>query len=797
MNARLRNLPSLSDLWGQDGGRRRRSQGLPLEGQRQGREGTRPWQGPEAGGSRPGRWPASDHQPDAHDEAELSELEHGAEPQGHGAEDEGLTPDDLQHTDTVAGRALERPVIDLGGRTDGVSPDPASPGSWTWVPLDQTFLLESNPGASKTIFLDFDGASLLGTAWNSSNLANGWAPAFSLDADGTTLSAAELQTIQEIFFRVAADYAPFDVNVTLKAPAAAQLTRSSTSDQQYGTVALFSNISSQVGYGSSGGVAYVGVFDYVGDNYKPALIFPDKLGNGAKAIAEAASHELGHNLGLSHDGTATTGYYSGQGTAPGWAPIMGVGYYKSLTQFSMGEYAGANNTENDFSKIAGEGVNYFVDTEADTAASARLLTFNLDRNSDGRMDAASMVGSIDLKSSSGLGASGIWPDVDVYSFYLPAYGDLTIHVANGLAYNIGSTQVFDYLPTGWGNLRLDALLYAGDGTTLLGDWNNNAALDVTNFSFKGLGAGTYYLGVRANPNSPDGETVWGSLGQYQVNLDYSASGPVVPQSASYSLTPSASTVNEGTSVRFDLLTSGVPQSTTLNWQISGITSDDLETPGLLSGSLVVDANGRASFTLNLKADQLTELTPESITATLLDPISGQPLATAAPVLVNDTSQTPVVSMVTKIWGTTGSDSLGGTTGVDQITGVLATGTSASAMGRGQIDLVTGDAGADLFVLADSRGTFYNDGSSRSSGTADYLRIQDFSVAEDRLQLRRGSQYLVRNVAVAGGMGTEIYLGNGDSSFNSRDELIARIDNVALAPGTAVSVIGSVSWISLV
>jgi hypothetical protein len=38
----------------------------------------------------------------------------------------------------------------------------------------------------------------------------------------------------------------------------------------------------------------------------------------AKYIWEAVSHEVGHNMGLSHDGTATVGYYSGQGD---YAPV--------------------------------------------------------------------------------------------------------------------------------------------------------------------------------------------------------------------------------------------------------------------------------------------------------------------------------------------------------------------------------------------------------------------------------------------------------------------------------------------
>jgi hypothetical protein len=43
--------------------------------------------------------------------------------------------------------------------------------------------------------------------------------------------------------------------------------------------------------------------------------------------------QVGHNGGLNHDGTSTTGYYTGHGSGvTGWAPIMGVGYYQNLVQ---------------------------------------------------------------------------------------------------------------------------------------------------------------------------------------------------------------------------------------------------------------------------------------------------------------------------------------------------------------------------------------------------------------------------------------------------------------------------------
>ena len=36
----------------------------------------------------------------------------------------------------------------------------------------------------------------------------------------------------------------------------------------------------------------------------------------------------------------------------GWAPIMGVGYYQNISHWSKGEYAYANNTEDDTAIIS-------------------------------------------------------------------------------------------------------------------------------------------------------------------------------------------------------------------------------------------------------------------------------------------------------------------------------------------------------------------------------------------------------------------------------------------------------------
>ena len=85
--------------------------------------------------------------------------------------------------------------------------------------------------------------------------------------------------------------------MTTEPPAADALTRSSSTDDTFGTTVL---ITQNTFYSCScGGVAYVGVFDDTSNYYKPALVFYNELGGGnEKYVAEAISHEAGHNMGL-------------------------------------------------------------------------------------------------------------------------------------------------------------------------------------------------------------------------------------------------------------------------------------------------------------------------------------------------------------------------------------------------------------------------------------------------------------------------------------------------------------------
>lgn len=368
-------------------------------------------------------------------------------------------------------------------------------GATTPYPLDQTFLLHSKAGALRVIYLDFDGYVMSGTAWNSGynggNTIN--CPAWDIDGNPASFGDSERTVIQQVWQRVAEDYAPFDVDVTTEYPGEAALTRSSSSDQNFGVRVLISPISSY--FGNYGGIAYIGVFDDVGDTYKPALVFPENLANSEKYIAEAASHEAGHNLGLYHDGTTTgSAYYSGQGSGEvGWAPIMGVGYYKNLTQWSKGQYANANNTQDDLAVITATGLSYRPDDHGNTAATASYFP-----------------------AGSTLSATGIIErntDVDVFAFTTGA-GSIAINVApwaNGA------------------NLDIVALLYNSSGGLVA---SNNPATQLAASISATVDAGTYFLHVRgtgAGDPLTTGYSGYASLGQYTITgTVVSPSGPVPP-----------------------------------------------------------------------------------------------------------------------------------------------------------------------------------------------------------------------------------------------------------------------------
>ncbi|NBY42281.1 MAG: PKD domain-containing protein [Verrucomicrobia bacterium] len=259
-----------------------------------------------------------------------------------------------------------------------VGPDTTTYTSTALYPLTQTFLLHSRAGAAKVIYLDFKGHVTTGTSWNTTYAAgaNITTPAFDTDGSPTTFSASEQAVIQEVWKRVSEDYAAWDVDVTTEDPGLESIRRTSTSDAKYGVRCVIGGSSSQWLGSAAGGVAYVGSFGQSvattnTTNDVPAFIFPQELSNNAKYIAEAAAHEIGHTLGLYHS-SQTNGneYYAGHAD---WAPIMGVGYYKDVVQWTKGDYPLSNNTQDQIYLITLR-VPRLTDEHGSTATTASVVS---------------------------------------------------------------------------------------------------------------------------------------------------------------------------------------------------------------------------------------------------------------------------------------------------------------------------------------------------------------------------------------------------------------------------------------
>ena len=399
----------------------------------------------------------------------------------------------------------------LEGPLPAATPAEQSVLDGTLLPLDQTFLLHSRPGAKRTIYLNFKGATISGTAWNSGGTTITALP-YDLDGLPYSFNTAELQRIQYIWQRVAEDYAPFDVDVTTEAPAADALTRSSSADQVFGTTVVITKTTGVYSC-SCGGVAYVGAFDEIGNSHKPALVFYDQLAAGnEKYVAEAASHEAGHNMGLQHDGTATLAYYPGHGSgATGWAPIMGSGYAKALVQWSKGEYSGANNVQDDYVVMEANGLPIRLDDHGDTQATATVL-------------APTTAGGINSYGVSGVIERPV--DVDMFSFAAAA-GPVTVT-----------------LDPASRSPNLDALVTLRNAAgTVLASANPTEALNA-GISFSVTTAGTYYVSVQGvGKGSPaaDGYSNYGSLGNYSLTIT-SLAVANQPPVAALTATPVSGTV---------------------------------------------------------------------------------------------------------------------------------------------------------------------------------------------------------------------------------------------------------------
>lgn len=325
--------------------------------------------------------------------------------------------------------------------------------------------LESLPGAKAVVLLDFDGQTVAGTLWN--DQFTGGAPIMAAPA---YLSEEEMV---EVWKMMSEDFRPFALNIT-------------TDEAVFNKVPVDRRVRliftpTNYFFPGAGGAAYVGSFLFGGYSYgeTPAFVW----NSGIIGAGEAGSHEIGHTLNLVHDGRTAPyyeNYYYGHDS---WAPIMGVGYYRSVVQWSKGEYPDANNKEDDLYTITTyHGFGYRADDHGDTkSAATRIVTG----------------GGGSVSPSANKGVISTQTDVDVFSFTTGG-GRVNLQVKPDPSYP-----------------NLDIMLTLRNSSGSVVAQANPETMEAS--LSQNLAAGTYYLEIDGVMGALGANSDYGSLGQYFIS----------------------------------------------------------------------------------------------------------------------------------------------------------------------------------------------------------------------------------------------------------------------------------------
>ena len=334
----------------------------------------------------------------------------------------------------------------------------------------QVPLLNSYPSATAVIYLDFDGHTVNGTAWNVGG---------PLYCGASGLNSSQ---ITEVFNRVSEDYRPFNVNITTDS------TKYLSAPFNRRMRVIFTVTSAWYGSGA-GGVAFVNSFTWGDDT--PCFIFTALLNYNVKNISEAGAHEAGHTLGLYHQSsydvncTKISDYNTGVGSGEiGWAPIMGVGYNRNLTLWNNGPNSyGCTNYQSDLDIItANNGFTYRNDDHGNTFATATTANFVSNQ--------FNVSGVIERNT-----------DNDMFKFTTVGAGSF---VLSAVPYNVGTGNAGS-------DLDMQVTIY-DNAQNIVNTYNPGSLLNSGIDSL--LTPGTYYLKVEGKGNiyAPN----YASLGSYSL-----------------------------------------------------------------------------------------------------------------------------------------------------------------------------------------------------------------------------------------------------------------------------------------
>lgn len=361
----------------------------------------------------------------------------------------------------------------------------------------------SRPGASKKLYLDFNGHASFDN-WS------GWwefgghdvpaTPAYDLDDNQLSFSYLEKKNIEEIWKGVAEKFSPFDLDVTTVKP----------SSLSPGNTAYIIVGGDGAWLGRGGGVAQVGgfnegFFDGNSGNYAFVWANPDDTAY----VAEAVAHEAGHVFNLYHQSTGlsttssveyASNFIMGRGDRTDWGRWGSTVEAGTIATTRDGDTVSkARDSQDDLVRLTSDnGFGYRPDDFGNTTITATTLSLT---NSSG----------LQTGSTSGVILPG---DADMIRIN---------HAGGSLEAELLSAEFRGMLDP-----QL-ALLNAG-GSII----ENSAQDDASDgkgekITFNTLTVGTYYLWIRS-------EGGYGNIGQWRLNVRAGGGSTVANNSLGSALT---------------------------------------------------------------------------------------------------------------------------------------------------------------------------------------------------------------------------------------------------------------------
>ncbi len=435
------------------------------------------------------------------------------------------------------------------------------------MPFSQVPQLSSLPSSPYKVYLNFTG----GTVNNWGGYHPGALQPYDQNGDPATFSQSEIDSIDQIFARVAESYSPFNVDVTTVPP--------SDFNTNHAVQVMISGSGSWYPV-PAGGISQVGSFNNAVTNASSVgtvFVFPGWLKNGtAKYVAVAAAHEAGHSFGLFHQSQGGNEY--GAGTWPGdpahpfntpgtgyKSPIMGLGYYADRALWWSGPSLDLafypNNNQDDLSIISSNVFGYRPLNANSSIATAAPLA-----DSGGNIASAGVIRTT--------------TDHYYYSFMTPGgTASINMDVAR-FTDSSGSTSVI-------GTLDSKLQLFDGSGHLIASAGTAaspaNPSLDAS-LSLS-LSGGVYYLAAASIGN-------YGDIGQFTLGGSIVPPGPAV-----LGLTPVNATIISGATgaVGVTVANTAAPFNSSLKYSLSAALTGGTATLAALSPSSGTVAAGSSQL----------------------------------------------------------------------------------------------------------------------------------------------------------------------------------------------------------